>query len=346
VLIFREDKKINQSRSWQESFKLLDKQNESAIIELLSDSIKFKSTSIKSYHHDIDQLKSSLKSQSSDHTNSNPDIDSIVLTTDESTSSLIESAKRDRGRPRKYLASIANVIFNIISVDSSFTAFRQKEIVDLLEKEIFLSVNKKNVSANTRIFNSRFVDEVKNSDTEKAFEKFRLVIQTFNDQNKILVLIQSSIIQRVSQRFIICLAVILSMKLYLINIIQIYVQSRSILNRNFYVQSLSKLIKLMKIFNDCILKMIKSLYDVSKADNHWFKTYHDHHTDKLNMISFTYDSCLLYIIIFIQIDLRIMNMQTDDIFILVDQSFAVVEDEAIHSAKIMIKTREQLISNN
>jgi hypothetical protein len=35
-------------------------------------------------------------------------------------------------------------------------------------------------------------------------------------------------------------------------------------------------------------------------------------------------------------------MQTDDILILIDQSFAVVEEEAVHSAKIMIKTREQL----
>jgi hypothetical protein len=39
-------------------------------------------------------------------------------------------------------------------------------------------------------------------------------------------------------------------------------------------------------------------------------------------------------------------MQTDDTLILVDQSFAVVEKEAIHSAKIMIKTREQLTSTN
>ncbi len=38
------------------------------------------------------------------------------------------------------------------------------------------------------------MNEIKHSDTEKAFEKFRLVIQTYNDQNKILVLIQSSII--------------------------------------------------------------------------------------------------------------------------------------------------------
>jgi hypothetical protein len=191
-----------------------------------------------------------------------------VLITDESTSSFTESIKRDRGRPRKYFASIVNVIFNIINVDSSFIAFRQKEIVDLLEKGIFLSINKKNVSANVRIFNSRFVDEVKNSGTEKTFEKFRLVMQTFNDQNKILVLIQSSIIQRVSQRLIICLAATLSMKLYLRNITQIYVQFRFNLNRDFYVQSFSELIKLMSISSECILKVIKSLYEVSEADNH------------------------------------------------------------------------------
>jgi hypothetical protein len=35
-------------------------------------------------------------------------------------------------------------------------------------------------------------------------------------------------------------------------------------------------------------------------------------------------------------------MQTDDILISIDQSFVIVEKEAIHSAKIMIKTREQL----
>ncbi len=157
---------------------------------------------------------------------------------------------------------------------------------------------------------------------------------------------QSSIIQRVSQRLIICLVVSLSqMKLYLRNITQTDVQFRFNLNRDFYVQSSFELIKLMSISFKCILKMIKSLYEMSKADNHWFKTYHDHHTDKLNMISFTYNSCLLYIIIFIQINLRIMSMQTDDTLILVDQSFAVVKEEAIHSAKLMIKTREQLISN-
>jgi hypothetical protein len=39
-------------------------------------------------------------------------------------------------------------------------------------------------------------------------------------------------------------------------------------------------------------------------------------------------------------------MQIDDILILADQSFAVVEEEAIHSVKIMTKTREQLTFEN
>ncbi len=187
-------------------------------------------------------------------------IDSIIF---------IESIKRERDRPRKYFASIANFVFNIISVDSLFIASRQKEIVDLLEKGIFISVNKKNVSTDVRIFSSRFVNEIKHSEIEKAFEKFRLVIQTFNDQNKILVLTQFSIIQRVSQRLIICLVISLfQMKLYLRNITQAYVQSRSNLNRDSYVQSLFELIKLMKISSECILKVIKSLYEVPETDNH------------------------------------------------------------------------------
>jgi hypothetical protein len=37
------------------------------------------------------------------------------------------------------------------------------------------------VPRGVRIFNSRFVDEIKNEGTDKAFEKSRLVVQAFND---------------------------------------------------------------------------------------------------------------------------------------------------------------------
>ncbi len=121
-----------------------------------------------------------------------------------------------------------------------------------------------------RIFNSRFVNEIKHSEIEKAFEKSPLMMQAFKNQNKILVLTQSSIIQRISQRLILCLAIMFSfeMKLYLQNIIQVYVQSATSLNRDFYVQLSFELIKLIKISADCILKVIKSLYEILKTKNH------------------------------------------------------------------------------
>jgi hypothetical protein len=353
VLIFREDN-TGQSESWKEPFKLLSIQSESAIIELSNESIKFRSTSIKSYNqnHDHTDDENSSSSQS-------PNLISLIESEDNLTFDSIvrifihqeasESSKRDRDRSRKYSISIAYLNFtlnSIISFDSSFTASRQQKIVELLEKSVFLSVNRTDVFFDVRIFSSRFVNEIKHSGTDKTFEKFRLVVQAFKNQNKTLVLTQSSIIQRISQRLIICLAVTFSssMKLYLRDITQVYVQFRSILNRDFYVQSLSKLIKLMRIFTDCILKVIKPLYDVSKAGNHWFKTYHGHHTDKLRMISFIYDPCLLYIIN--RICMKIIDMQIDDILILTDQSFAVVEKEAIHFVKIMTKTRELLTFEN
>ncbi len=141
------------------------------------------------WHHINDELSISSTESS---------IESSIESTSEHLDSIIfiASIKRDRDRLRKFFASIANFIFNTIaeSVVSSFIASRQKKIADILEKEIFISINKKDVSTDVRIFSFRFVNEIKHSEIEKAFEKFRLVVQTFNDQNKILVLTQSSII--------------------------------------------------------------------------------------------------------------------------------------------------------
>ncbi len=161
-------------------------------------------------------------------------------------------------------------MLNTLIMNSTFTASRAKEIVKLLKKEVFESINKDDVSTDVRIFSSRFVNEIKHSGTEKDFEKSRLVMQAFKNQNKILVLTQSFTIQRISQRLILCLTVMfnLEMNLYLRDITQAYVQSTTSLNRDFYVQSLSELIKLMRISDDCVLKVIKSLYEMSEIGNH------------------------------------------------------------------------------
>jgi hypothetical protein len=220
--------------------------------------------------------------------------DQFVVSNQESKSETFSnSSKRDRDRSRKHFASIAYLSFvfsttvdftfalislfavaskldSIVHIAlSQFAAFRQKEINDLVEKDVFQSVRTDDVSLDVRIFNFRFVDEIKHFDTDKAFEKFRLVVQTFNDQNKNLVLTQSFIIQRVSQRLIVCLIVVFSkMNLYLRDIIQTYVQSVTSLYRDFFVRSSVELIKHLDVDSNSILKIVKSLYDVFEVDNH------------------------------------------------------------------------------
>jgi hypothetical protein len=282
------------------------------IIELSSDSTKFRSTTIKSYYDDnhfensslfISIIDSSFIASVSKSSNMSQSKNELAVSNDQKSESEIfsNSFKRDRDRLRKYLASTAylSFVFNtfddldfafafviasistfafavIIKLDSivhivlsQFVAFRQKKINDLIEKNVFRSVSKIDVSSDVRIFNSRFVDEIKHLDIDKAFEKSRLVVQRFNDQNKNLILTQSSIIQRINQRLIVCLIVVFSkMNLYLRDITQTYVQSVTSLNRDFFVRSSVELIKHFDIDTNSILKIVKSLYDVFEADNH------------------------------------------------------------------------------
>jgi hypothetical protein len=234
--------------------------------------------------------KSSKMSQSDDQ---------FVTSIDQKSESEIfsNSFKRDRDRLRKYFASTPylNFIFSttvdlafalasisifalavVFKLDSivhiafsQFALFRQEEINDFIEKDVFQSVSKNDVSSDVRIFSSRFVDEIKHFDIDKAFEKSRLVVQTFNDQNKNLILIQSSTIQRVNQRLIVCLFVVFSkINLYLRNITQTYVQSITSLNRDFFVRSFVELIKHFDIDTNSILKVVNSLYDVFEVDNY------------------------------------------------------------------------------
>jgi hypothetical protein len=264
---------------------------------------------IKSYYddnHDLENLssidssftafvsKSSIMSQSNDQ---------FVVSIDQKSEFeiLSNSFKRDRDRSRKYFAltayssfvfntiddldlvfvfvfvSISIIVFVVVFkfnsivhiVLSQFAAFRQKEINDLIEKNVFRSISKNDVSSNFRIFNFRFVNEIKHLDINKAFKKSRLVMQKFNDQNKNLILTLSFIIQRINQRLIVCLIVVFSkMNLYLRNIIQTYMQSITSLNRDFFVRSFVELIKHFDIDINSILKIIKSLYDFFEIENH------------------------------------------------------------------------------
>ena len=228
-----------------------------------------------------------------------------------------------------------------IPIPTPFVESRKKEINDLFEKSCFEIVSISDVPHGTRIFNSRFVDEIKNIGTVDAYEKSRLVVQTYNDDGKAKVLTQAPTIQRMSQRLILALTVSMShLGLFFRNIFQVYVQSITSLARKFFIRSPIEL-----GFGDAILKIIKSLYGVSEAGAHWFNTYHKHHTEKLFMQQSTYDSCLLYINKEGK-GFEVVGLQIDDTLILGDEIFANAENFHFHEAKLLAKEKEKLTSQH
>lgn len=307
LLVFRE-RNAGQSGSWKGPYKLLNIQGKSAIIELSSGPTQFRSTSVKPYYNPIIETDENFDKDTKDtslETRDNPEyqevspihlppdipptlVSSTPLISSTATSTLPSTpstpAKHGRGRPRKCpiqtnLLTSSDICFvmNNLHYDDvnvrlpPYTLSRQKEISGLLEKEVFQVVNSKDMPVGIRVFNSRFVDEIKNAGTDKAFEKSCLVVQAYNDFNKDLVLTQSPTIQQVCQRLIVCLAAILQdniTKLYLRDVTQAYVQSTLDLNRDFFIRPPPELITMMGTSPECILKVVKPLYDIPEAGNH------------------------------------------------------------------------------
>ena len=236
-------------------------EGESAIIELSNGPIKFCSTLVKPYYDpaivgiDINAdegIGNSLSENGDIFEDRNiisahvpPDVSSSSApSTSLAPPALFVPIKHWHGRLRKYpkqvnLVISPNICFVIDNPEDAdfnlkllqFTLSRQKEISGLLEKEVFKLVKPKDVPADARVFNSQFVDKIKNAGIDKAFEKSCLVIQACNDLNKDLVLTQSPTIQQVSQCFIVCFAATLqdnTTKLYLRNVIQAYVNQLQI----------------------------------------------------------------------------------------------------------------------
>ena len=156
---------------------------------------------------------------------------------------------------------------NLIKSSLSFVESQHKKINELLERDVFEIVNKSSVSDSVCIFNSRFIDKVKNPGTSQVFEKSRLVVQAYNDIKKSLILTQFLIIQCASQCLLLVIITILhndDIKLYLHNITQAYCQFITTLKHDFFVQSLLEL----ELDSTQILRIVKSLYRVLKTGNH------------------------------------------------------------------------------
>src|SRR6266567_1453686 len=354
VLVWREGP-TGQPGYWSGPYNLLSIENENCIIQLPHGPTNFRSTVVKPYLVDPEITDIQPEDDKSElplpQTEPEPQPQTEPGPQPQ-TEPGPQPVKRGRGRPRKYPieANTANISIYLQDEDNDqlinpnqFTASRQKEIKGLLEKGVFELVNPKDVPQGNRVFNSRFVDEIKNPGTDKAFEKSRLVVQAYNDPEKDLVLTQSPTIQRVSQRLILCITAITQdngTHLYLRDISQAYVQSTTKLNRDFYIRAPLELSIALGVSEGTILKVVRPLYGIPEAGNHWFKTYHNHHIKELNMNQSTYDPCLLHLNN--PTNFGIVGLQTDDTLLLANSTFAASEQEKIEKAKFPTKEREQL----
>ena len=127
-------------------------------------------------------------------------------------------------------------------------------------------------------------------------------------------------------------------KLYLRDISQAYVQSTTNLNREFYVRPPAELSGQLGIGSNTVLKVVKPLYGVPEAGNHWFRTYHSHHVEKLGMDQSTYDPRLLQC----SEPFGLVGLQTDDTLLLADEAFATSEQSELQRAGFIAKEREHL----
>ena len=133
ILMFRKSN-TSQSESWKESYKLLSLQDESAIIELSNDFVKFRVISVKSYY----DLAIVDMNENENHEDARDTISeqasSVASASQTFAAAQSASVKRDRERSRKHSEQINWIIFfDICFVVNNF------ENVDALKLSQFTS---------------------------------------------------------------------------------------------------------------------------------------------------------------------------------------------------------------
>ena len=190
-------------------------------------------------------------------------------------------------------------------VNAQLSTSGQKKIQGLLEKNDFkvLTLNKlvmpEKIQSSTQVFYSHFVNDIKDPYPDKIYEKSCLVVHTYNDKKKNLMLMHSPKIPEVSQSIGSCLATIIrdndndNFRFYLRDIRQAYIEIVLNNNLNFYIRLLSELISQLSVSFNSIVKVMKPLYSESEADNYRFAIYHPNYKEKPGMTESAYNPCLL-----------------------------------------------------
>lgn len=201
VLVWREGP-TGQSGSWTGPHTLLSLTSETCEIQLdrnHSTPASFRTTHVKPYLEETD-----AQHDPSTEANDKLRLDTITVELPE---------RRNLGRTRRLPNKLARTDVDLYLNDDDFstpdialtseydilaytrqppfTESRTKEINGLIERGVFEIVLLSAIPAGTRLFTSRFVDQIKFPGTPKEQEKSRLVVRAYQDHGKEEILVQS-----------------------------------------------------------------------------------------------------------------------------------------------------------
>ncbi len=186
--------------------------------------------------------------------------------------------------------------------DAQLSTSGQKEIQKLVKKDVFKVVTPdkvimpKKVPRSTQVFNSGLMDNIKDPCNDKACEKSRPVVHTYNDKKENLMLIHSPKIPEVRQGIGSCFPDIIrdddnnNIRFYLRDIMQAYVEIASDFNPDFCIRLLLEVISQLSALFKSIVRAIRPIYCEPKADNYRFTIYHPHYKEKHGMTESLYNN--------------------------------------------------------
>lgn len=262
VLVYR-----NKTKGWEGPFTFIHIQGETAVIQLPSGRKIFRSNVIKPI------TESTFKDATNISNNTTDDDDHAMVT--HATGNRISNRIQVKVHP---------------NTNHDFLESRQLELDGLLGRGVFRVVHKSVVPKEMRVYGTRWVDELKTVDGVEI-HKSRLIAQNYKDKQATVLATKSPTISRVGQRLAIALAPMFPQhQSYVRDISQAYVQSESSLDRKVFLRPPAE----MGLADDELIEAVKPLYGIPESGLHWYKTYHSHHCNTLQMTPTTFDPCLLF----------------------------------------------------
>jgi Reverse transcriptase (RNA-dependent DNA polymerase) len=151
-------------------------------------------------------------------------------------------------------------------------------------------VLKPEIPANANVFRGRFVLTIKDSGTDNEIFKARYVARGFNDIGKAHLIHDSPISKAESTRMIVSLAAIFGFRISSSDVTQAYIQSTHNLTRDIFINPEGAI----ELPADHVMKLLKQLYGLCDAGDHWSRIYHKHLMEDLNLKQTVNDPALFF----------------------------------------------------